>query len=627
MFSTKPKKVHYSSARKGGHGASCDSRDSALGSSTASDRASLGTCTPPEESLFHLPETDNNNTLNEALDAAHERISRLEDNYNDLKDQLKDSHRENRLLKQEKNDAHKELDRLFDELATERRNNERREHSQASSATSRDSSVFDTSNERRATRRLSTSQSSRPPLVPQAPRNLAPNPFTPFKERSGPSYGPILVSYTSSTPSTAFYAPPSIPYTAASSISYTAGQVLPRLKKSITGPSKEYDQLSDGKNHYYPIGDRAPEQTARPIETLKDITTSDLIQHTQKLVPTKLTPKEITRGVGLSEDIEATWRINDKVRKLVSSKGVQTDSIKFLEPDLTSTGVQTDLIKVPEPNLAFASVQTEATTTTRVGTSADFPDQVTESSAAKNSLTIIRAPNDQNRPVSEYLGTGQQYLSNNNGEIWTQKGKTRTTHQTFDKLEDKLGGFLYEDSNLQSLYFQAYYKNVSLGEFESSLRQLLNKLGSNLREEASTVQEEEFVDLINTAFCVWVAFSICDKVWRDGKLFPREIGQGSESGLDALGEDLEKFVLGSKAFSVFKRDLEKSTPPRMRLDHTQTVSPYLRNVYRTTKEKFQRYWISQLSVILPARESKVPEGQVRVKWTCVGSEISNQGQC
>lgn len=221
----------------------------------------------PNDRPFNSQEIQNQrhnpNALNEALDAANEKIRRLEDNYAELKDQLKDCHRENRLLKQEKMEAMKENDMLKDELAIERRDNDklRREaHSRPSSTTS-NASLHSAAPRDKVSRRLSTSQSSRPPLAPQAPQNKAPNPFTPLNERSGLPYErpPPQVSYASSTPSTASYAPSSVSY-ASSNITYAPAPVYSHHSASTARPSSKRASKSyqvqpaeDGEYHRHPI--------------------------------------------------------------------------------------------------------------------------------------------------------------------------------------------------------------------------------------------------------------------------------------------------------------------------------------------------------------------------------------
>ncbi|CAG8950167.1 hypothetical protein HYFRA_00008404 [Hymenoscyphus fraxineus] len=300
MFSNKPKKnvhVHYSSTTKGGkssssHHAPRDSRDSGIGSSSASDRASIGTS--PYESPFNSQEIQNQrqnpNALNEALNAANERNGRLEENIIDLKDELKDSNKENRRLRKEKSDTLEEnqsllkenqsllkenkslqekIKSLREELGLERRDNdkllrEKEVHSRSSSTTSNASlHSAPRDSKDKISRRFSTSQGTRPPQASQAPQNNAsshkpPNPFTPLNERLGYER-PTPASYASPTPSTASYAPSAVSY-ATSNISYSSvpaysHHTAPALRPSSKRSSKSYQPppIEDGDYHAHPL--------------------------------------------------------------------------------------------------------------------------------------------------------------------------------------------------------------------------------------------------------------------------------------------------------------------------------------------------------------------------------------
>jgi hypothetical protein len=123
----KKKKVHYESGTKGGRShAHRSSRDSGVGSSSASDRASLGTA---DGSPFtHEQIEDQRHILSvvqEALDAANEKIRLLEASRAKLNDAFTESNRENRLLKREKGDLLEKVENLLHDLADERKTNER----------------------------------------------------------------------------------------------------------------------------------------------------------------------------------------------------------------------------------------------------------------------------------------------------------------------------------------------------------------------------------------------------------------------------------------------------------------------------------------------------------------------
>lgn len=93
------------------------SKDSGVGSSSASDRASLGTA--PDAPFTYQQVEDQRQILGavqEALDAANERIRQLEAANAKLNTQLFDSNKENRLLKREKGELLNKLDAAADRL-------------------------------------------------------------------------------------------------------------------------------------------------------------------------------------------------------------------------------------------------------------------------------------------------------------------------------------------------------------------------------------------------------------------------------------------------------------------------------------------------------------------------------
>jgi chromosome segregation ATPase len=116
MSSSKQKKVHYERGTKGkGH----RSRDSGVGSSSASDRASLGTSGGAEDSPFDEDQRHILSAVQEALDAANERIRHLEAANSSLNAELSDSNKENRIIKREKSELLHKIDRLKKDLADE----------------------------------------------------------------------------------------------------------------------------------------------------------------------------------------------------------------------------------------------------------------------------------------------------------------------------------------------------------------------------------------------------------------------------------------------------------------------------------------------------------------------------
>ena len=129
MPSSGGKKVHYERGTKGSekHGRH-DSRDSGFGSSSASDRASLGT-SPLDESPFNYRQIQDQRhsltALQEALDAANEKIRQLHSYNAELNASLTESNRENRSLKKANNELWKRVDVLTYDLEDERKANEK----------------------------------------------------------------------------------------------------------------------------------------------------------------------------------------------------------------------------------------------------------------------------------------------------------------------------------------------------------------------------------------------------------------------------------------------------------------------------------------------------------------------
>ncbi|KAN0104749.1 hypothetical protein V8E51_010494 [Hyaloscypha variabilis] len=112
------KKVHYERGTKGKQDRHRSSRDSGVGSSSASDRAAPDTA--PDYS-FPLNDEKNISVFREALDAANEKIKELQAANAKLSQALAESHKENRLLKREKVQLLNKLDDAIDDLENERR--------------------------------------------------------------------------------------------------------------------------------------------------------------------------------------------------------------------------------------------------------------------------------------------------------------------------------------------------------------------------------------------------------------------------------------------------------------------------------------------------------------------------
>jgi hypothetical protein len=260
------KKVRYETGTKPGH-SHRSSRDSGVGSSSASDRASLGTA---NESPFSYQQIeDQRHTLSacqNALDAAVDKIRQLEAANASLNDLLAKSNKENRLLKKEKRDLLHQVDDLLGDLDDEKQVNERLRRAgsprtgtaAAASAASttktsksekrptppprRESNAFSQqhpfhdermSHDPRAERAppLSPVYNYAPPLARQPPHNTHPNPFMP---RTTPSFTPAPVSVTYAPPTTLSYNP---------TPSYT---ITPHSQSNRHPPN-------DGKYHLQPL--------------------------------------------------------------------------------------------------------------------------------------------------------------------------------------------------------------------------------------------------------------------------------------------------------------------------------------------------------------------------------------
>jgi len=270
------KKVHYERGTKGSSHHHRSSRDSGVGSSSASDRASLGT-TPNNSTPFSNSQIEtqrhNPRAVQEALDAANERIRKLEISHQKLDDALTDSNKENRTLKREKAELHDRVEALLDDLDRERERSERyRQQAQiqvSSSSSSRNSPPRSsprssprnsreieeaaTASYHRESGRRSSYQQPQPmyPAAPQPPPNSAPNPFLPSPRNSSSgapgvvfapertvNYAPSTLSYSSSP----VYAHAPLPIQTRGSSRYESGSV-----------SGKGSSVNDGKYHLSPL--------------------------------------------------------------------------------------------------------------------------------------------------------------------------------------------------------------------------------------------------------------------------------------------------------------------------------------------------------------------------------------
>lgn len=255
MFSSSKKVVHYERSNKSGKDrdrSDHSRRDSGVGSSNSSHRASLGT----NDSMFtyhHMEEEQRQNlrSVQEALDAAYERIDKLESKRDKLDQALKDKNSENRQLKRERGELMSRIAELSDDLKMEKRLNEsltransmaqaQRAHRSSNSgagssdgmreeervSAGRQNKNNNNNSHSREDRRTSWREmpvplyQERPPVAPNPPPSTTPNPFTPLSQLRTST-----VSYAAS------------PYGASNYVSVPAGDLYP----------------NDGRYHPYPL--------------------------------------------------------------------------------------------------------------------------------------------------------------------------------------------------------------------------------------------------------------------------------------------------------------------------------------------------------------------------------------
>lgn len=275
MFSSQQKKVHYERGTKGGrssHGhRSSGSRDSGVGSSSASDRASLGTSPKIDTAFSYLDIENQRNRLGavqEALDAARERIQLLEAANANLNAQLTESNKENRALKRERIELLDKLSPSNNDLKDEKKRN----HKSKRESSPRTGVAAPSKTERRTTPPRNESRDAesphyedersrsshtarrgswrelpvplydgdRPPTAPYSPSTASSttNPFMP----NPPRPSPISVAYT---PSAVYPTSPTVTYASMPS-AYTTLPPLPSHSSSDRFPN-------DGRYHHYPL--------------------------------------------------------------------------------------------------------------------------------------------------------------------------------------------------------------------------------------------------------------------------------------------------------------------------------------------------------------------------------------
>jgi hypothetical protein len=239
---SKPSKSHHHRS----------SRDSGVGSSSASDRASLGTA--PDSQFTHQQREEQRQILGavqEALDAANEKIRQLEAANAKLNSALKESNQENRLLKREKAELHNQLDNANDDLDAQAKVIDKltREaspkRSEKTSSTSTRSSPPRSSHrdEKRSSGRRSSSTGGRRSSWREMPvplydshsptTNTTPNPFAP---RGAP------------LPAATYRAPGPVAY-ATNQLSYAPGPTFGHPNSPVRG----HYHHDDGRYHLSPV--------------------------------------------------------------------------------------------------------------------------------------------------------------------------------------------------------------------------------------------------------------------------------------------------------------------------------------------------------------------------------------
>ncbi|EKD16729.1 uncharacterized protein L3040_001468 [Drepanopeziza brunnea f. sp. 'multigermtubi'] len=232
------KSVHYERGTKGSSHHHRSSRDSGVGTSSASDRASLGTPTESFNSSQIEAQRHSLRAVQEALDAANDRIGQLEASTAKLNVLLSDSNRENRLLKREKADLHNKIVELKEDLEHEKRKR-RRASNRASPPRSSPSrreieasaAAASAASSHRSERKSSTYQ--------RPPPNSAPNPFLPSPRDPGlpvVTYAPAI---------SVAYAP--------SAVSYSSAPVFAHAPLPSRGHYANASPLNDGKYHLTPL--------------------------------------------------------------------------------------------------------------------------------------------------------------------------------------------------------------------------------------------------------------------------------------------------------------------------------------------------------------------------------------
>jgi peptidoglycan hydrolase CwlO-like protein len=275
MSSSRGKKVHYERGTKGEKShRHTSSRDSGVGSSSASDRASLGT-SPLDESPFNYRQIQDQRlsvtALQEALDAANDKIRQLQGDNAKLNSTLAESNKENRAFKKERLELLNKIDDLIDDLEYEKKANEkfRRESSPRTSAAapSKTSKTERRTTPPRAEPRPASSRresadprpsrrdeerSERSEKSERSAGSYGRTTYVPTATQGPPSQNPFMPLPTNParTPSVS-YAPSAVTY-APAPVSYTTSPIYTSPPPSAT--SSRFP--NDGLYHPYPLDER-----------------------------------------------------------------------------------------------------------------------------------------------------------------------------------------------------------------------------------------------------------------------------------------------------------------------------------------------------------------------------------
>jgi len=237
--------------------------DSGVGSSSASDRASLGTS--PDNANFYVQDQRNNlAALREALDAANKENRDQANEILKLEALLAESNRDKRSLQRENKELNVKFERVLEELDDEKRLNARfkRDSPRTDAAPQSEKRTKDeprryeegSRNEKRdSCRELPVPKYEPPPTTAPQDLNALKDRFTRKERRTSISY-PQSPTYAPSSYASApsAYAPSQGSVTYASSQVTYAPAPLSYASAPTFGPRKKQPP-NDGAYHHYPV--------------------------------------------------------------------------------------------------------------------------------------------------------------------------------------------------------------------------------------------------------------------------------------------------------------------------------------------------------------------------------------